>query len=64
MLNLSHKVGDLVAVTDDRLNSGKSLGVITGTEMSNWQIMTYKVFCQGKTLSVLSSQIWDPHEER
>jgi hypothetical protein len=64
MLNPCHKVGDLVTVTDDRLNSGESLGVITGTEMSNWQIMTYKVFCQGKTLSVLSSQIWDPHEER
>jgi hypothetical protein len=64
MLNPCHKVGDLVTITDDRLNSGESIGVITGTEMSNWQIMTYKVFCQGKTLSVLSSQIWDPHEER
>ena len=34
MLNPCHKVGDLVAVIDDRLNSGMSLGIITGTEMS------------------------------
>jgi len=58
------KKGDLVTVTDDRLNSGKSIGVITNIQMSDWQIMTYKVFCQGRELSVLRSQVWKPNEER
>ena len=64
MLNPCLKVGDLVTVSDHRLDPGKSIGVITDIQMSDWQIMTYKVFCQGKMLGVLRSQIWEPNEER
>jgi hypothetical protein len=64
MPNPSLKVGDLVTVSDNRLDSGKSIGVITNIQMSDWQIMTYKVFCQGRALSVLRSQVWKPNEER
>lgn len=64
MISPCLKVGDLVTVSDDRLELGKSIGVITDIQMSDWQIMTYKVFCQGKMFGVLRSQIWEPNEER
>ena len=66
MLNLSHKVGDLVTVTDDRLNSGKAIGVIAHIHASKWGpgISIYHVFCEGKEIKVLRSQIWDVNEER
>ena len=66
MLNRCHKVGDLVTVTDDRLNSGKAIGVIADIHASKWGsgISIYHVFAQGKEIKVLRSQIWDVNEER
>lgn len=65
MINQCHKVGDLVTVTDDRLNSGKAIGVIAHIHASKWgNILIYHVFCEGKEVKVLRSQIWDVNEER
>ena len=63
---VSIKKGDLVTVTDDRLNSGKAIGVIAHIHSSKWGpgISIYHVFSQGKEIKVLRSQIWDVNEER
>jgi|DEB0MinimDraft_3_1074331.scaffolds.fasta_scaffold57377_1 hypothetical protein len=65
-MKLDPKVGDLVSVTDDRLNSGKAIGVIGRIHVSKWGpgILFYHVFCEGKEVKVLGSQIWDVNEER
>ena len=65
-MKLDPKVGDLVSVTDDRLNSGKAIGVIAHIHTSKWGrgILIYHVFSQGKEIKVLGSQIWDVNEER
>ena len=65
-MKLDPKVGDLVSVTDDRLISGKAIGVIAHIHASKWGpgILIYHVFCEGKEVKVLGSQIWDFNEER
>ena len=59
------QVGDLVRVSDDRLITNMSIGVISHINPTAIRgIMSYRVFCEGREINVVRPQIFEIHEER